>query len=508
MLQAVPTSLRLSCMVAAVVDGGDAATVTEDDAAWLVNIAFCAEPAAAADAESAWGVLATLCGTGMTSTNRTRLTDAEAFDVASMTLRRCSDNVGVVVACLRAVAALCGTGADKECDDHVCDAAGSGLVEAILEVLTRAVGLADVAAYGCLALSRLAYGSVECAMAVIADLGAGVNAVLVAMRRHSDVADVQRYGCAVLGKVDVFDAYVEDCVVDAVLAAMERHPDDAGVQEEGAAAIGRRNLKDLSTTAEVIIDAVLAAMRRHVDAARVQEECCYALATVALEKGSSSIIAAGGFEAVLAAMQRHGTAAGVQEQGCSALSRLSLVTAGARGGAAIDTVVAAMRQHPDARDVQFEACDALANRVGDSIATRAAVSSTGAIAAVMEAMRGHADEPLVQKSACAALQRIVGGDAGGGTVDAAARRLMASQLAEVASAGGVHAVLAAMRRHSDQDGAAAVEVLYRLALSDPACKAAIVNAGGVELVLGVVRRRASGSSGALRCADDLLRLLR
>ncbi len=183
-VQAPP--LRVSSIVARVVDGRRGAAVTPDDAVWLVEASKDADDGAAA---AAWSAMTALCCTGKKSKNRTRLAAANAFAAAASTLMRDDVCDGTLAACLRAVANLCGGEQDDSVHAANIRAAlvgrDNGFAVAVVGVLMRVECSLDVASSGSLVLSRLSRD--VCGRRAVAEAGS-VSALFGLMRRYTGAA--------------------------------------------------------------------------------------------------------------------------------------------------------------------------------------------------------------------------------------------------------------------------------------------------------------------------------
>jgi hypothetical protein len=226
------------------------------------------------------------------------------------------------------------------------------------------------------------------------------------------------------------------------------------------------------------------------------------------------VASAGGIDAVASAMRRHADVAGVQEQGCGALANVADGNSANKStivrGDGVAAVVAAMRRHIDVAAVQEQGCRALLLFSFDSAANQAAVATAGGVEAVIAAMRRHADTSAVQREGCGALRNLtfnsdeavslVDARVGTDSVEAAVsalRRLNRRwkdhpRRAAVAAAGGIDAIVAAMRRHASEAGVQeqGVAVLLNLALND-ANVGLMVAAGGRDVVAAAKRAHRS-----------------
>jgi hypothetical protein len=182
------------------------------------------------------------------------------------------------------------------------------------------------------------------------------------------------------------------------------------------------------------------------------------------------------------------------------------------GAGGIEAVLSAMKRHVDMLVVQERGCYVLwqlsAAKQGCGVTrssgvaadlspdVKASIVAAGGIDAIVSAMRRHSDDAAVQEWACRALQRL-------------AARNVANQVA-IAAADGVVAVVDAMRRHTavadvSEWGCAA---LRSLAYGHEGNQVAIAAVGGIETVASVMQRHADAAGvqqhglGALRRLSD------
>jgi hypothetical protein len=168
---------------------------------------------------------------------------------------------------------------------------------------------------------------------------------------------------------------------------------------------------------------VVASLQAHPYVEAVQGAGCYALANLVESHpaNTAAAVAAGGIEAVVAAMRAHPGSESVLEGGCDALSELvtnghhANQTAAAAAGA-VEALVAALQAHPGSQMVQRSGCEALAYLVcyhptatAAHPANQTAVAAAGGIEAVVAALRAHPGSEEVQEMGCYALRWLVHG---------------------------------------------------------------------------------------------------
>ena len=230
------------------------------------------------------------------------------------------------------------------------------------------------------------------------------------------------------------------------------------------------------------IASVVAALRAHPGHAGLQASASGALRVLAWDSGTkSAAVEAGAVEAVVTALRAHPQHAAVAESACGALKSLAAhASARARGGRAADAAVAALRAHSASPGVCMEACGALANLCAGIPDNGARATQAGAAAAIVSALNRHGDSGDVAEAGAAAVWALAGcGDSAAciscveqGALPALVSAMRAHQTSlplqvvacaamthfaqclttgamEVASAGGVDALLAALRLHGN-----------------------------------------------------------
>jgi hypothetical protein len=162
---------------------------------------------------------------------------------------------------------------------------------------------------------------------------------------------------------------------------------------------------------------ILAAQQNDVETV---QRCCRQLGQLEYGPDSNQDVVGelGGAEILVATLQAHPYVEAVQGSGCYALGWLveshpaNQAAAVAAGG--IEAVVAAMRAHPGAEVAQYQGCDALAYLVcyhptatAAHPANQTAVAAAGGIEAVVKALRAHPGSEKVQEMGCYALRCLV-----------------------------------------------------------------------------------------------------
>ena len=208
------------------------------------------------------------------------------------------------------------------------------------------------------------------------------------------------------------------------------------------------------------------------------------------------------------AMYRWWDSTGVQEAACGALRNLTRpdvfsVAATGESNSGVAAVVFAMRRHGDSAVVQEQACWVLWNILAsaNNDANRVAVTDVDGISAVVSAMRRHEGTAGagVQEAACRVLWNLASTRFDGELVTASAggmpTNVPAPRRLAIARAGGIVAIVSAMRRHKNSVGVqeAACGALRVLSTHDEKNQEAIAEAGGVATIVSAMRRHAKSS---------------
>jgi hypothetical protein len=183
---------RVAAIVAGVVAGG---SVSKNDAAWLVQSASAIGGDGTAGA--IWSVIATVCATGDAVLSRSRLGSANAVSaaVAAVTRRRVDSASDCGLACLRALASLCGSdAAGSQHRSNATVAVACGAIPAVVDTLRVCAASEAVTVDGSVVLRHLAHDN-DSACAQIEAAG-GVETLLLAMRRHAASQRVQASVCS------------------------------------------------------------------------------------------------------------------------------------------------------------------------------------------------------------------------------------------------------------------------------------------------------------------------
>lgn len=295
-------------------------------------------------------------------------------------------------------------------------------VAQVIEAMTKHRHAAAVQESGCGALMKLALSEKEeCRHAILS--GGGVEAILQAMSDHSDREGVQQFGAGVLGNLAQGSAAASRDIgkrggVDAVLHALRQG--SAGTLERSLLALA--NLASNSNDNRSAIAAsrfegdgvtlAVGTMRDHPKDAGIQSWGCALLANLAgceiapqAQALQEHICRAGGIEVVLAAMCGHRSNAAVQQRGCLALGNatskgVECCVAQALQGGAVEALIAAMRAHAGSEKVQARATVALANIAFEDEHAQASMEAAGGIDAVLAAMKAHRKVCAVQRDGC------------------------------------------------------------------------------------------------------------
>jgi hypothetical protein len=230
-------------------------------------VALCASDEAST-CTTAWRTIATLCGDGGDIENREVLCRAMVMSAAASVLSRAACDAGVAVACIDAVARLCGgKKAGTGYEDGIAAAVAAGVVPAIVCCMRQLEDIDTVASSGCGALCRVSRSTAGRTAAVAA--AGGIEAVVSAMRRHRDASAVQQWGCAALSNMMADSAEIRAAVcaagsIEAIVSAMRRHADASAVQTQGCRALW--SLSFLAASEPLMVDAgapeVIAVARR------------------------------------------------------------------------------------------------------------------------------------------------------------------------------------------------------------------------------------------------------
>jgi hypothetical protein len=318
--------------------------------------------------------------------------------------------------------------------------------------------------------------------------------------QQNDVETVQRC-CRQLGQLDVGTANWkleretdsnQDVVgelggAEIVVASLQAHPYVEAVQGAGCYALANLVESHPANTAAAVaaggIEAVVAALRAHPGAEVAQVHGCDALSGLMVHHpaNQTAAAAAGAVEALVAALQAHPGSQSVQRSGCHALAslvgcHLANQTA-AVAAAGIEAVVAAMRAHPGSESVLEGGCDALSELVTNGHhANQTAAAAAGAVEALVAALQAHPGSQMVQRSGCEALAYLV-------CYHPTATAAHPANQTAVAAAGGIEAVVAALRAHpgSEEVQEMGCYALRWLVHGHPVNTATAVAAGAIGL---------------------------
>jgi hypothetical protein len=350
--------------------------------------------------------------------------------------------------------------------------------------------------------------------AAIADAG-GIDAVLAAMVRFPSAAAVQESGCGALLFLSAFAGDASCCrrISEIVQATTQRHANLRDIGEEVMQALrasssadvapadAAGSTADLSAMATNVQHAVVAghhnsvitAMRNHADDVDVQEQGCTVLHSLTRSRRNAGPIAiCGAIGAVSSAMRRHDSAV-VQEQGCAALRYMTEPKLGYDGdnsiAVAVTVILTALQRNVDVAAIQVHGGTVLLNLCSAPEARHlAAVVAAGGVKAVMTAMRRHEGVVEVQTLGCD-IMRVIG----------------LASVDRVAAVGGFEAVVSAMQLHT---ASSEVQEHGCLALSElcTAAPGAIAAAGGIEAVVSALRTHASHAA-VRRHGDTMIQRL-
>jgi hypothetical protein len=354
----------------------------------------------------------------------------------------------------------------------------------VVATMGSRAGAADVAEWGCTALSKLGVRPEDKQRA----LDAGAYAAIVsAMRTHDSDAAVAHWGCRALALLTANFVAGKQAATDvaapfAVMKALQTHENVPDVALYGCWALGV--LTGVVAGAQMAADlgapvAIVSAMRTHgLDLPDVLFKGIIALNNIASQspdRGAAATVAAGAPAAIVKAMRLHLQHGDVIEKGCNALRQFAGFRAGkhavfnAGGIAALTTALTALALNAKVAYAGCGALDALfAERWNSTPAERAMLDAAHVhvpvAAAAAAALSAHSDVAQVVKSACAVLAFVTVSEAG---------RLSAI-------AGGAPAALVAAIRAPDATEAVilpALSVLTSLSAIPPGSLASVVEAG-------------------------------
>jgi hypothetical protein len=361
----------------------------------------------------------------------------------------------------------------------------------------------------------------------------GINVVVAAMNNHLNNADIQESGFYFLQKIvdssknprNTINILVSAGGIKAIVAVMKKHLDNAIIQKSGCWAL--RNIAAIAAADETMwevlrkitanadktkrkvvaeggIEAVVAAMNAHTRVADVQENGCAALGNIAMlsEENMEKVAEKGGIEAVVAAMEEHLNNAEahlikinavVQESGCRALGNIAATAktkqeVAKKGG--IKAVVAAMNAYLNNAFVQEQGYYALWNIAFNDKKTmpKVVLGSINVMVAIMNAEL-YLDNADVQEFFCKELLKKITKTKKITNKDHLQNLLM------VVAAGGIKAVVAAMKNHLNnaavqQYGCIILMGIAVLAENKPKVAVAVAGAGGIEAVVAAMNEHA------------------
>jgi hypothetical protein len=214
------------------------------------------------------------------------------------------------------------------------------------------------------------------------------------------------------------DLLTDQAMLQALLAEAAACPSVRKLSEALEARLAEADLRrPMWTVTTPRLLEILAAQQNDVETV---QRCCRQLGQLEYGPDSNQDVVGelGGAEILVATLQAHPYVEAVQGSGCYALGWLveshpaNQAAAVAAGG--IEAVVAAMRAHPGAEVAQYQGCDALAYLVcyhptatAAHPANQTAVAAAGGIEAVVKALRAHPGSEKVQEMGCDALCCLV-----------------------------------------------------------------------------------------------------
>jgi hypothetical protein len=273
-----------------------------------------------------------------------------------------------------------------------------------------------------------------------------------------------------------------------------------------------------TTVAAGGIEVVVAALKAHLGAEAVQNYGCWALKCLVFSgdrahvvpANQTAAVAAGGIEVVVAALHAHPDSESVQLHGCLALDNLLFdcpanhTAAVAAGG--IEAVVAGLRAHPGSWEMQGDCYQSLIMLVGlqrsdnhlkwcDPQANQTKAVAAGIIEAVVAGLQARTGSRQGPGEAFDMLIDMLAqwNTHAKGQPQGCLRTTVANQTA-VAAAGGIQAVVAALRTHGgeaarhDNDYINGCDLLSMLVADHLANQTAAAAGGGIEAVVVGLRK--------------------
>lgn len=170
----------------------------------------------------------------------------------------------------------------------------------------------------------------------------------------------------------------------------------------------------------------------------LQEYGCLAIESLAFPENCLAVAKAGAVEVVVSAMNRHVKNTDVQYSGCLALQRLAhndgAGASAADAGIDVDLILDGICSHSRRSPERALALKMLARDSAIEGTAKSSIAAAGGIDAILAAMRNHTcGSPEVQEQCCAALAALARNCAGDSTA--------------IQDAGGVVAIEVVMRKH-------------------------------------------------------------
>ena len=179
-----------------------------------------------------------------------------------------------------------------------------------------------------------------------------------------------------------------------------------------------------------LVEALEAAQTQAYTLQALQDVCAAARERDATQE-SRMIVAAGGTQAIRDSMNAFPNDPEIQEFACSALWYLAATDDSAVASAGLSEVPKAMQALPMATKVQQNACGLLRS-LAENDAICAGIVRAGGVLAILTAMRNHTNASMVQGLACGALSNLARADA-----------------ALICQQGAIVDIVAAMKAHRD-----------------------------------------------------------
>ena len=389
-------------------------------------------------------------------------------------------------------------------DKHGKDVSRAGGVEAVLQALKQYKADPQVQQDGCSALWKLCRDGEACRRA--GEAGA-VQATIEVLKTYTDKvhAPVQVQACSAMRVLcsDEENKIRADATeaIEAIVDMLTAHPLNAQVQREGCAALSvlchDNKWKSLyHDWAYSTVKAVLEALKAHPFDEKFQVEGCGAIAELCefCQGVSSNGLIAGALETIMKALKTHKANPRVQEKACAALQgcvvhsyqqRFSCELPRAGKTGAVKAVVEALKAHPFDEKVQVEGCEAIAELCQVCHKNQSRALDAGALEIIVEALKTHSANAQVRGETFETMKiRLLR------TLLDPQRHQFESDQRRVVAAGGIEAIVEAMKAHGTDErvqryGCGVLATLCKGDDGEITRRAG--SAGGVEVALEALR---------------------